>query len=201
MGELTRCAKHGLAFDPAVQVGCTICRREQSQRPPPPDGGGGGSVLGRLFFVITLLSASSGAYYLYKKLNKPPPAAIGGACTAESGCQEGGDCMSGSFGLEKYGRCYRRCVTDDTCAGSGQRCSSGHCMDVAGANAGCGGDVACTDGTECISLTGLGPRCIQRCSFMSGADACPAGTTCTRVMNAAMPTNPTLASDWCVPNR
>ena len=65
----------------------------------------------------------------------------------------------------------------------------------------CAGNVACTGGSECVTLSGRAAMCLLPCKSGFGEPAgndCPSGTTCTRVLSAYT-TNPMMGSDYCVP--
>jgi hypothetical protein len=201
--ELALCEKHGLRFDRAVQAGCTICRREHEDHIVAADAEHTSGAIRRLGIVLVVLAiGGGGSWFFYKRWAASKAAPIGSPCEAQFGCVEGAHCMTRGIVPGSRGKCYRACSAVRPCPSAGEACSSGVCMPAAGVGADCSGDVACTDGSECISLTGRSSQCLVRCASPFGSnDACPSGYTCTRVANSLMPLEPTMMQDYCVPNR
>ncbi len=183
---LSRCEKHNLSFDPAVQPGCTICRREFANQAPKSSSRG--------ILIAVLLLWVAGMAFAYWRMRTSHSVPVGGICSQREGCVEGADCLGGIGG--RTGHCYRACVNDEACAPESRVCSEGHCMAAANANEECGYGTVCRGGLECVRLVGRSDRCLTRC--MNESD-CPAGTACTPVMSSLEPLSPVLATTlYCV---
>lgn len=184
---LSRCEKHSLSFDPAVQPGCTICRREFANQAPKSSSRG--------ILIAVLLLWLVGMAFTYWRMRTTHDVPVGGICTQREGCVEGAECLGGIGG--RTGHCYRACMNDEACA-SGDVCSEGHCMPGASANEECGQGTVCRGALVCVTLVGRSGRCLARCTTESD---CPAGMACTPVMASLAPVSPVFETTlYCLPN-
>jgi len=164
----------------------------------------GGDPVRTITALVVLIVLGGGVVYGYGAWKKSKAAAVGAACEPRFGCVEGADCMGKGI-MPSYGTCFKRCAGDAEC-GAGQTCTDAHCVDTAAPNAVCAGNVACSGGSQCVTLSGRSAMCLLPCKTDFGgslgepaSNECPNGTTCTRVLSAYT-TNPMMGSDYCVPS-
>lgn len=192
--HLAKCEKHGLAFDPKVQGGCTICRRELTQEAMARTGMKSRRAIAIMVGSVVVMAL---VWVLAQAWMKSKRGQVGGRCEATFGCVEGADCMSGGIVPGSTGTCYRRCSGDGEC-GAGKRCSSGHCLAAAEVFGACSEGTSCPSGTECVRIVGRGGQCLQKCRMESDTNGCPEGSACMNVASSIMPENPMLTEQYCL---